>query len=93
MRTAREGGQSTSWMGFPRRVISPYAIFFQAIAAVGLISFVMGASGVRPMRNRRSVCAPATADFERSTREGRSSLCVYGMFSPMPPVPLVPIFT
>ena len=67
--------------------------FLHAMAAVGLISFVIGASGVRPIRKSSIVCAPATADFDSSTLDGRSSLWVYGMFNPMPPVPLVPIFT
>src|SRR5260221_4252539 len=89
---ARRGGQSNSLTGIPLLFISPYVILFQAMAAVGLISFVIGASGVRPMRNRRRVCAPATADLLRRTLDGRSSLWVYGMFSPIPPVPLVPIF-
>ena len=35
----------------------------------------------------------ATADLASSVRDGRSSLCVYGMLRPMPPVPLVPTFT
>ena len=79
--------------GWPARRISPKPMRFQAIAAAGLISFVMGPPGVRAIRKSRSVWAPASALLERSTRDGFSSECVYGMLSPMPPVPEVPIFT
>jgi hypothetical protein len=63
------------------------------MAAAGLISLVMGPPGVRAIRNSSSVCAPASALLDSSTREGFSSECVYGMLRPMPPVPEVPIFT
>ena len=63
------------------------------MAVVGLISIVAGAPGVRATSQSSSECAPATADLVSSVREGRSSECVYGMLRPMPPVPLVPIFT
>ena len=69
-------GQSTSGIGFPLRRIGPNPISRQAIVAVGLISTVAGAPGVRPMRNSSSDCAPATADFASSVRLGRSSECV-----------------
>jgi len=75
------------------RRTGPCATSRHAIVAVGLISTVIGASGVRPRRNSNIVCAPAIADFVSSVALGRSSECVYGMLNPMPPVPLVPIFT
>jgi hypothetical protein len=43
------------------------------MAAAGLISFVIGPPGVRAMRNRSRLWAPASALLERSTREGFSS--------------------
>src|SRR5438094_5153760 len=43
------------------------------MVAVGLISTVAGAPGVRPSRNKSSDCAPATADLVKSGRLGRSS--------------------
>ncbi len=76
----------------PRLRTSPYAIRFQLMAAVGLISFTAGAPGVRAIRYSRSVWAPATPDLASSIRLGRSSECVNGMFRPCPPVPAVPIF-
>ena len=66
---------------------------FHEMAAVGFTSFTAGAPGVRAMRYRKSVCAPAMPDLARSTRDGRSSEWVKGMLSPMPPVPAVPTFT
>ena len=46
---------------------------FQAMAAAGLISLVMGPPGVRAIRKRSRVWAPASAVLESSTREGFSS--------------------
>src|SRR5207244_10784203 len=86
-------GQSTSGIGLPLRRIGPNPISRQAMVAVGLISTVAGAPGVRPSRNRSNDCAPATADFVSRRRLGRSSEWVYGMLNPIPPVPLVPILT
>jgi hypothetical protein len=68
--------QSTTSSSFPARRTGPYAISRQPIVAVGLISIIAGAPGVRAIRNRKSDCAPATADFASSVRDGRSSLCV-----------------
>ncbi len=65
---------------------------FQAIAAAGLISLVIGASGVRAIRKSSIEWAPATALFDSSVRLGLSSEWVYGTLSPMPPVPEVPTF-
>ncbi len=59
--------------GLPPRRIGPKPIFFQAIAAAGLISLVIGAPGVRAIRKRSIDWAPASALFESSTRLGRSS--------------------
>ena len=63
------------------------------MAAVGLTSFTAGAPGVRAIRYSSSVWAPARLDLASSTRDGRSSEWVKGMFKPMPPVPAVPTFT
>src|SRR5437879_1989351 len=49
------------------------AVTRHAIVAVGLISIVAGAPGVRPSRNSSSDWAPATADLVKSGRLGRSS--------------------
>ena len=84
---------SKSATGRPWRRISPKPIRFHAMAAAGLISFVMGPPGVRAIRKSSSVWAPASALLERSTRDGFSSECVYGMLRPIPPVPEVPILT
>ena len=46
---------------------------FQAMAAAGLISLVIGPPGVRAIRKRSIVCAPARALLESSTRDGFSS--------------------
>ncbi len=59
--------------GRPARSTSPYPIRFQAMAAAGLISFVIGPSGVRAMRKRSRLWAPASALLARRTREGFSS--------------------
>jgi len=48
-------------------------MLFQAIAAAGLISFVIGAPGVRAIRKSSIEWAPANALLESRTREGRSS--------------------
>lgn len=40
------------------------------MAAVGLISLVMGASGVRAISHKSSVCEPAIADLLNNMREG-----------------------
>ena len=69
-------GQSTSGIGLPLRRIGPKPISRQAMVAVGLISTVAGAPGVRPSRNSSSDWAPATADLVNSGRLGRSSECV-----------------
>ena len=58
----------------PPLFILPYDIFFQAIAAVGLISFIKGLFGVRAIRKSSKVCAPATDDLLSKTLDGFSSL-------------------
>ena len=69
------------------------------IIAPGFTSFTMAlcfssdAAGVRASRKSSPVCAKPMADFASSGSDGLSSLCVYGMFSPIPPVPVVPTFT
>ena len=97
-RPGRRGSESSSDTscsdtGRPPRRISPKPMRFQAMAAAGLISLMMGPPGVRAMRKSRSECAPARALLERTSRDGLSSEWVYGMLRPMPPVPEVPIFT
>jgi hypothetical protein len=68
--------QSTSAMNLPFLRTGPWATSRHAIDAVGLISTVTGASGVRPSRNSNIECAPAIADFASSVALGRSSECV-----------------
>src|SRR5207237_635189 len=80
--------QSTSGIGFPLRRTGPYLTSRQAIEAVGLISIVTAASGVRPSRNSSIECAPAMADFASNVALGFSSECVYGMLNPIPRDPL-----
>src|SRR5881398_3241259 len=74
--TATGFGQSTSGISLPLRRIGPNPISRHAIVAVGLISMVAGAPGVRPRRNRSSEWAPATPDLVSNVRLGRSSECV-----------------
>ena len=74
--TETGSGQSTSGIGLPFRRTGPKPISRQAMVAVGLISIVAGAPGVRPSRNSSSECAPATADFMSRGRLGRCSECV-----------------
>lgn len=50
---------SDSVIGFPPLITGPFPMDFPEIAAVGFTSRTAGAPGVRAIRYRKRVCAPA----------------------------------